>query len=639
MMEKSKTYHKLLKAPYQLIAIMTLIVVFITCMALYQLYIIGSEDQKNFLTEFAQSQAAMIDMMVAHEIDDHPKMEKTDIEKEVLSTLMGAHEKFKGFGKTGEFTLAKLDNDQIHFLLSHRDTGVNGMESVVKLNSNLAEPMQRALSGKFGDIVGLDYHGITVLAAYAPIESLGWGLVAKIDLSEIQAPYLQEAMYGFIGGVVLIMLGSIMIIRFINPLIHEIENAREYNRMLFDKSRMGLALTDINGKMIDANPSFLELVGYTKEELFNLSYWDITPEKYKPQEDQQLKKLLEEGSYGPYEKEYIHKDGHLLNVRLSGCLLKKDEESFIWSSIEDVTEEKKSAQAIKEASLVFEHTHEGIMITDADVCITRINSTFTEITGFTFEEIKGKNPKILQSGFHDQAFYKNMWEQIDNTGSWYGEINNRRKNGEYFTALQSITTVKNEDGAVNGYVSVLSDISERKNYEKKLSHMATHDGLTSLPNRIHFHTNINQAIHMAKRHNYKLAVLFLDLDKFKEINDSLGHEAGDQLLKEVAKRLKECIREEDTVARLGGDEFAIILTEIKNNKDILNIVRKILHKISEQFHIGKKIIMPSTSIGISIYPDHGEDGDTLLNFADRAMYSAKQKEKESYELYDENKNY
>ncbi|GIT97384.1 diguanylate cyclase domain-containing protein [Sulfurovum sp. TSL1] len=638
-MGESKSYQKLLKAPYHLIAIMTLIVIFIISMALYRLYSVGFEEQKNRLTELVQSKAVMINILAEYTIHGHQEKEKKDIEKEVLSTLMSAHKKFKGFGKTGEFTLAKLDKDNIHFLLSHRHGAVDDMKSVSKKNSNLAEPMRHALSGKSGYIVGSDYRGATVLAAYTPIKMLDWGVVAKIDLSEIQAPYIQEAIYGFIGSIILIMLGSLSVIRFIQPLTDEIESSRQYNRMLFNKSLVGFSLTDINGKIIDANPAFLELLGYTKEELVNLSYWDITPEKYKPQVDQQLKKLLKKSAYGPYEKKYVHKDGHLLDVRLSGCILKKDGKSFIWSSIENITEQKKSDKSIKEASLVFGHTHEGIMITDADAHITRVNSMFTEITGFTFEEIKGKNPRVLQSGSHDKQFYKNIWEQIINTGSWYGEINNRRKNGEYFTSLQSITAVKNKDGSVSGYVSVFSDISERKNYEKKLAHMAMHDGLTSLPNRMHFQNNLNQAIHIAKRHKYKIAVLFLDLNKFKEINDTLGHEAGDQLLKETAKRLKECIREEDTVARLGGDEFAILLPEIKNSEDALNIVRKILDKTSEQFSIGKKTIMPSMSIGISIYPDHGEDGDTLLKLADKAMYSAKQKEKDRYEFYNQNKNY
>lgn len=635
--EKKESYEKLLKAPYQLIIFMILIVILISSIVLYRLYIIGFEEQKNRLTEVVQSQAVMINMMAEHEIHDHQEKEKTYIENEILQTLMLAHKKFQGFGKTGEYTLAKLDKDNIQFLLRHRHNGVDNMKSVARENGNLAEPMRLALSGKTGYIVGSDYRSTTVLAAYTPIESLGWGIVAKIDLSEIKAPYIQEAIFELIGGILVIVIASILIILFIHPLTDEIESGRQYNRMLFDKSPIGLALTDMNGKMIDVNPAFLKLVGYTKEELANMSYWEITPEKYKLQEDQQLKKLLAEGYYGPYEKEYIHKDGHLLDVRLSGCMLKKDDNNFIWSTIEDITEKKKNDRAIKEASLVFEHTHEGIMITDADARITRINSTFTKITGFTFDEVEGMNPKFLQSGSHVKEYFKNIWDQINNTGSWYGELNNRRKNGEFFTTLQSITAVKNKNGSVSGYVSVFSDISERKNYEKKLAYLSTHDELTSLANRMHFQNNLNQAIHIAKRNKYKIAVFFLDLDKFKEINDTLGHEVGDLLLKEVAKRLKECVREEDSVARLGGDEFTIILSELKSSADALEVAQKIRRRISEPFNVDENTLIPSTSIGISIYPDHGEDGDTLLKLADKAMYSAKKNDK--IEFYNHSKHY
>ncbi len=627
----SESYQKLLKAPYQLITIMTIIVVLCTSIALYRLYTIGFEQQKNRLVEVVQGQTVMINMLASHEM--YNDKEKNYIANEVLKTLTSAHKEFKGFGRTGEFTLAKLNKDNIHFLLSHKYDGVDNRKSIDQNNSNLAEPMRRALSGQSGSVVGPDYRGHTVLAAYSPIKSLDWGIVAKIDLYEIKAPYVQEAIYGFIVGLLLIIVGSIFILRFIRPLTEEMENNRQYNRMLFDESQVGLALTDMNGKMIDINPFFSKLIGYTREEILNLSYWDITPKKYKYQEKKQLEQLLEKNYYGPYEKEYIHKDGHLLDVRLYGCLLNNDKQSFIWSSVEDITKEKKNEKTLKEASLVFEHTHEGIMITDADTRITRVNKTFTQITGFTLEEVVGKNPNILQSGSHDHEFYKNMWNSINSHGKWYGELNNRRKNGEYFTTLQSITAVNNGDGLVSGYVSIFSDISERKNYEKKLTHLATHDALTSLPNRLYFHDNLNQAINVAKRNKYKIAVLFLDLNKFKEINDTLGHEVGDHLLKEVAKRLKECVREEDTVVRLGGDEFLIILPELNSSTDALEIAQKIIGKVEEPFSIGENTLIPSISIGISIYPDHGEDADTLVKFADKAMYIAKQKENDGYELY------
>lgn len=628
----NNSYRKLLKSPYYLIALMSAIIIFITCISMYRLYEIGLEQQKKRLAEVVQSQSSMINMLFEHESDDH-NISIKKIEKEVLKSLMYVHKQFSGFGKSGEYTLAKLENDKIHFLLRHRHSGVDRMHSVPFENSKLAEPMRMALKGYPGAFIGLDYRGEKVLAAYTPIKSINWGVVAKIDLSEIQEPYIQETIYGIFGAIFLILFGSALIIKLTKPLADEIENNRRYNRLLFNESQIGLALTDLNGNMIDINPAYSKLTGYKFDELLKLSYWDITPVKYKAQEKEQLDNLITNGSYGPYEKEYIHKDGHMINVRLSGSLLNIDSESLIWSSVEDITEYKKNELALKEASLVFEHTYEGIIITDADTNVTRVNKSFTSITGYTFEDVKGKTPSLLNSGRNDTKFYKRIWETINKDGVWSGELTDRHKNGEYFTTLQSITAVKNGKDEVVGYVSVFSDITDRKDYENNLSYLASHDNLTSLPNRVNFNDRLHKAIHMAKRNKYKLAVLFLDLNKFKEINDALGHDIGDHLLKEVAKRFRESIREEDTVARLGGDEFAIILNDIKTNEDPISISKKIIKKVQEPLNIKNHTLIPSTSIGISIYPDHGESAETLLKFADQAMYIAKKKKADNYKLY------
>ncbi len=636
--QSKESYQKLLKAPYQLIGVMTFIVVLITTISIYRLYNIGFEQQKKRLTEAVQSQAVMINSIVEHAIHDHINS-KIDIEEEVLEGLMNAHKQFVGFGETGEYTLAKLNEGKIHFLLRHRHTEVDTMEDVSVEHSQLAEPMRRALNGEIGAFIGTDYRGATVLAAYTPIKRLGWGIVAKIDISEIRAPYIEETLYGIVGAVFIILFGSMVIVRFIHPLIQEIDNAREYNRMLFNESPIGLAFTDFEGHMVDVNSALLKLTGYTEDEFLNLSYWDITPQKYEHQEEEQLHKLLLEKCYGPYEKEYIHKDGHLINVRLSGCLIEQGGRIYISSSIEDITEYVHNIRALKEAALVFENTHEGILITDENVKVVRINSPFTKITGYTFDEVVGLNPNFLQSGAHDEAFYKNIWDIIQKNGSWYGELNDRRKNGEYFATMQSITAIKDENNKISGYVSVFSDISERKTYEFKLLHLASHDALTSLPNRTHFHDNLRNAIQNAKRNKYKIAVLFLDLNDFKKVNDTLGHEVGDALLKEVSSRLKESLRGADTVARLGGDEFAIVLHEIKSVDNAVEVAQKIIQKVSEPFKVGETILIPSISIGISIYPEHSDDGDKLLKFADKAMYVAKQRKNGTCELFDLNKNY
>jgi len=628
----SKSYKKLLQSPYYLIALMSFTIILIIYISIFRLYEVGFEQQKRRLNDAVQSQASMINTMIKHETNDH-KMSIKDIEEEVLYNLVRAHKQFMGFGKSGEYTLAKLEDRKINFLLRHRHDEVDRMNSVPFMNSNLAEPMRRALKGESGAFVGLDYRGVKVLAAYTPISTINWGIVAKIDLNEIREPYNKEIIYGILEALFLIIIGSTFIIKLTRPLAEEIEYGRKYNRLLFEKSPIGLVLTDLNGKILDTNPAFSKLTGYTLEELLKLSYRDITPISYKDQEEKQLESLSKHASYGPYEKEYIHKDSHLFNVRLSGALLHIDGEDLIWSSAEDISEHKKNELALKEASSVFENTHEGILITDPNVKIIRVNKRFTEITGFDLEDVKGKNPSFLKSGEHDKKFYKDLWKKLEKEGTWSGELNNRRKNGEYFTTLQSITVLTDENNEVSGYVSVFSDITDRKNYENNLSYLASHDNLTSLPNRTSFNDNFQKAIHRAKRNKCKLAILFLDLNKFKEINDTFGHETGDYLLKAVAKRFKKSIREEDTIARLGGDEFAIIIYDLKNDSDIVKISEKIIKNVQKPLDINNHKLIPSTSIGISIYPDHAQDQETLLKYADQAMYIAKQKESLKYEIY------
>ena len=390
-------YKKLLRAPYQLIAIMVLVALVVTNASIYGLYKIGFEQQKKRLTEIVRSEAVMIDMLIDYQIKmDHlhsPKDAISQAKAEVLDKLMYAHKKFVGFGETGEYTLGTLDNDNIAFLLSHRHKET-GKVNFVPINSLLAAPMRMALKGETGTIIGLDYRGTEVLAAYQPIGLFNWGIVAKIDMTEIQAPYIQAAIFGFFMSIIVMTIGGFVVIYFTQPLLQEIEKSRRYNRTLFDESPVGLALTDMQGKMLDVNPRFLELIGYEFDEILHMSYWDLTPLKYTDQEQKQLRSLEAINRYGPYEKEYIHKDGHLINVRLSGCLLQRDDGKYIWSSIEDITEKKQFEIALQEASLVFEHTHEGIVIADAKNNIIRVNGTFTKVTGFTSQEVLGKNPRF-----------------------------------------------------------------------------------------------------------------------------------------------------------------------------------------------------------------------------------------------------
>jgi len=284
------------------------------------------------------------------------------------------------------------------------------------------------------------------------------------------------------------------------------------------------------------------------------------------------------------------------------------------------------------AASVFE-SQQGIMITDANNIIVRVNTAFTKITNYTAEEVIGKNPRLLKSTYHDANFYVAMWHQIVNTGGYEGEVWNCRKSGEVYPAQLNITVVKDSAGIITHYVGAFTDISVRKTAEARASFLANHDKLTELPNRDLFYDRLSQAISQARRKSEMVALLFLDLDGFKPVNDAYGHEAGDVVLKVIAKRLQDCVRSMDTVARMGGDEFAIILSTLKHPSDAEVIAKKIIHNIAEAIQLNSTVSSGiGISIGIAIYPDHGNELDILMNAADRAMYDSKAAGKNTYTL-------
>ena len=276
-------------------------------------------------------------------------------------------------------------------------------------------------------------------------------------------------------------------------------------------------------------------------------------------------------------------------------------------------------------SRIFEHAPEGIMVTDTLCRIITVNQAFTFVTGYNLEEVKGKNPNILKSGRHDVGFYKPMWKSLIKTGRWHGEIWNRKKDGEIYLEWQTIQALKNERGKVTHYVAFFTDITTRREAEQRLIHKATHDALTDLPNRFLFEERMSQALIRAQRDRKPLALLYLDLNGFKMINDTFGHTTGDLLLQAVSGRLESGIRKSDTLARIGGDEFAILVENFSHVQDVVHITRKILRALSRPYDLGKIRTSMSTSIGISMCPEDGEDVCALMEKADTAMYRAKER--------------
>jgi diguanylate cyclase (GGDEF)-like protein/PAS domain S-box-containing protein len=280
-----------------------------------------------------------------------------------------------------------------------------------------------------------------------------------------------------------------------------------------------------------------------------------------------------------------------------------------------------------------DHTAEAILITDAKTRIVYINQSFTRVTGYSWKEASGKTPRLLHSGRQSAEFYAHMWKCIHSTGRWQGEIWNRRKSGEIYPEWLSITAIRGASGKVEHYLAIFSDITLRKREEQELYDLATHDALTGLPNRYFFSERFRHAMVRAKRAASLLALLYLDLDGFKPVNDALGHRCGDRLLQAVAKRLKRSVREVDTVARLGGDEFAVILEQLSQPRDAAATAKKLLHAIARPYLLEGHKAKLTASIGITVYPLDGEDVDMLLKRADGAMYRAKTERRNDYRFW------
>ncbi len=290
--------------------------------------------------------------------------------------------------------------------------------------------------------------------------------------------------------------------------------------------------------------------------------------------------------------------------------------------------------SLQQAAAVFESTREGIMVTDASNRIIQVNQSLLQMLGYEESEVIGNSPAMFSSGRHDEHFYRQMWQQLTEQGHWQGEVWNRRKNGEIYPELLSISTILDASRQVSHYVAVFADITQLKASEQELAYLAHHDVLTGLPNRLLMSSRLQNAVDLAKRDQHQFAVLMMDLDRFKYINDSFGHPAGDELLKLVAASLKHRLRDIDTVARFGGDEFIILLEQLHQSEDAARFATELINDMSQPWLLSNNAeVRIGASIGISVYPDHGVEGETLLSNADAALYRAKEQGRGRFAYY------
>ncbi|MBF0589032.1 MAG: EAL domain-containing protein [Magnetococcales bacterium] len=483
------------------------------------LYKAAMEEARNRLQETAQSQAKLLEAIArTHTATDQAGRSSQTPQHMALQAIRDAHARSRGFGKTGEFTLAKLNKGQINFLLSHRHHDLDAPKPV-SMEAEIAAPMRAALRGHSGTMVGLDYRGADVLAAFEPVAHLDWGIVAKVDLAEIRAPFIRASGIAFGIACLMMTLGVIAFLRLTNPILRRIRMREQQFHAVAHSATETILMTDCNGKVLFANPATKALFGYPPEQMMGMNVNQLIPEPFVQSHNKAMATFRTLGS----------------------AELKSD---------------------------LIGHTR--------------------EVTGL-------------------------------------------RATTEEFPAEISISTWT--IGEKRYFSAIVRDISERKRMEARLKHQAEFDELTGLPNRTLFQDRLAQNIGMTGRTKKQLGLMFIDLDGFKQVNDTMGHDMGDLLLQEAAQRISTCVRRSDTVARLGGDEFTIILPNVAEGAYLESVARKILVQLNTPFVLGERTAGISGSIGITLYPEDADTMEALLKNADTAMYQAKAAGRNGFQFF------
>ncbi|HYJ40578.1 MAG TPA: PAS domain S-box protein [Steroidobacteraceae bacterium] len=384
------------------------------------------------------------------------------------------------------------------------------------------------------------------------------------------------------------------------------------------------------------NPAAERIFGYSRAEMLGATPYDsIIPAEGHGYVREVIRHVVAGSATTTVVAQNRTKDGRLIWCEWSSTIVRDSvgAPAHVISTVQDVTERLLAEERKRLWTSVLEQSGEGIMICDTKRKILLVNAAFERLTGFSAAEAVGQSPAILRSGRQSAAFYSQMWETLASVGYWSGEMWNRRKGGELYVEWLSISAVRDNQGAISHYVGIFADISERKAAADRILHFAQYDLLTELPNRVLLLDRLEQVIASSRRESRHAAVLFLDLDRFKEVNDSMGHEVGDLLLQSVARRISGCVRESDTVARMGGDEFVVLLPAIGGSDGAANVARQLLDAVCAPQSLNGHEVSISASIGIAIFPDDGISTEDLLRNADAAMYHSKKNGRNAFTFY------
>lgn len=411
-----------------------------------------------------------------------------------------------------------------------------------------------------------------------------------------------------------------------------LQTTRDQFQHLYHYAPVGYLTTCANGEVLNANRTAADMLRTEAASLIGQSLDTLVHEADRGAFWACHGQVLRE-RHARCELRLLPREGDAFHVSIESIRIDNQGERHCRLAFSDISDRKQVEAQLRLSAQVIESTLEGVVITDDQTRIIAVNPSFVRTTGYSAEEAMGMTPKMLNSGHHDGDFYRRMWDSLQRTGHWQGEIWNRRKNGEIYPEWLNISAITDDQKRITNFVGVFSDISSQEEIRMKLHKLAYYDMLTDLPNRHLFTDRLEQALARAERNQTRVGLLFLDLDRFKLINDTLGHSIGDQLLKQAAKRLRDCVRGEDTVARMGGDEFTMILHNIKDITDSTKVASKILNALTDAFEIEGRQYYIGGSIGIAHYPDDGTDTETLLRNADGAMYQAKERGRNNFQVY------
>jgi diguanylate cyclase (GGDEF)-like protein/PAS domain S-box-containing protein len=416
----------------------------------------------------------------------------------------------------------------------------------------------------------------------------------------------------------------------------DLQESEARYRTAFMTSPDAINITRVeDGRYLEVSDGFVRMTGWSRDEVVGKTSLELGLWADGTDRTRFMEALRRDGYYENLEAQFQAKDGHTIVGLMSAHLMTVKGERCLLSVTRDITDRKQAEEKLKLAASVFSHAREGISITDVDGNILDVNDTFTDITGYSRAEAIGQNSRLLRSGRQSTEFYAIFWQQLKDKGHWYGEIWNRRKNGQEFAEIMTISAVKNSAGTTQSYVCLFSDITLQKEHALHLEHIAHYDALTNLPNRVLLADRMKQAMTQAQRREQRIAVAYLDLDGFKDINDQYGHQIGDQLLVSIANSMKQALREGDTLARLGGDEFVAVLLDLHDASDSASMLKRILAAAAIPMQLGELRLQVSASMGVTYFPQKQDlDADQLLRQADQAMYQAKLAGKNRCQVFD-----